>query len=168
VFGDLFILKLFRRFEEGINPELEIGRFLTEDRNFPNIAPVAGAIEYRRGRAPTGTLAILQSYLPNEADARQYVLDTLGRYYDEALIRRTEVAAAPVPGSPLFTLAAGETPELARDRIGVLLEEIPLLGQRTGELHLALADSRGRPEFEPEVVNDFSPQALYQDMLALI
>jgi maltose alpha-D-glucosyltransferase / alpha-amylase len=167
VFGDLFILKLFRRFEEGINPELEIGRFLTEDRNFPNIAPVAGAIEYRR-RAYTGTLAILQSYLPNEADARQYVLDTLGRYYDEALIRRLELAAAPVPRPPLFTLAAGETPELARDRIGLLLEEVRLLGQRTGELHLALADSRGRPEFEPEPFNDFSRQALYQAMLELL
>jgi len=168
VFGDLFILKLFRRLEEGLNPDLEVGRFLTEDRNFPNIAPVAGAIEYRRSRAQPATLAILQSYLPNEGDAWQYTLDTLGRYYDEALARRTELAAVPMPRAPLLTLAGGEAPEVARDRIGLVLEEVRLLGQRTGELHLALADGGGPPEFAPEPFNDFHRQALYQAMLGVL
>jgi maltose alpha-D-glucosyltransferase/alpha-amylase len=167
VFGDLFILKLFRRYEEGINPDLEVGRFLTEDRNFPNIAPVAGSIEHRRGRAEPATLAILQTYLPNEADAWQYTIDALGRYYDEMLARRTELAAAPVPPAPLFALAAGEVPEVARDRIGLLLEEVRLLGRRTGELHVALADGGGRAAFAPEPFNDFERQALYQAMLAV-
>ena len=168
VFGDLFILKLFRRCEEGTNPELEIGRFLTEDRNFPNIAPVAGAIEYRRGRAQPATLAILQSYLPNEADAWQYTLDTLGRYYEDALARRAELAAAPLVRAPLFTLAGGELPEVARERIGLFLEEVRLLGQRTGELHLALAADAGRTAFAPEPFTDFHRQALYQTMLGLL
>jgi maltose alpha-D-glucosyltransferase/alpha-amylase len=45
IYGDLFILKLFRRVDEGINPDLEIGRDFTDERNFPHIAPVAGALE---------------------------------------------------------------------------------------------------------------------------
>jgi maltose alpha-D-glucosyltransferase/alpha-amylase len=168
VFGDLFVLKLFRRYEEGVNPDLEVGRFLTEERNFPNIAPLAGAIEYRRGRAEPATLAILQSYLPNEADAWQYTLDALGRYYDDALARRAELATVPVPRAPLFALAAGEVPEIARERIGLFLDEARLLGQRTGELHLALFDGGGRPEFAPEPFTDFHRQALYQAMLGLL
>jgi maltose alpha-D-glucosyltransferase/alpha-amylase len=165
VFGDLFILKLFRRYEEGINPDLEVGRFLTEDRNFPNIAPVAGAIEYRRGRAAPATLAVLQSYLPNEADAWRYTVDALGRYYDDALARRTELAAAPVPDAPPLSLAGAEVPDVARERIGLFLEEARLLGQRTGELHLALAEAGGRPEFAPEPFTGFDRQALYQALL---
>jgi maltose alpha-D-glucosyltransferase/alpha-amylase len=42
VYGDRFILKLFRRLEPEINPDLELGRFLTEERDFRNIAPLAG------------------------------------------------------------------------------------------------------------------------------
>jgi maltose alpha-D-glucosyltransferase / alpha-amylase len=168
VFGDLFILKLFRRYEEGTNPDLEIGRFLTEDRNFPNIAPIAGAVTYRRGRAEPGTLAILQSYVPHEADAWRYTRDTLGRYYDDTLARRGELTAAPTLREPLFTLAAGEVPAIAQDRIGHFLEEMRLLGQRTGELHLALADGGGRPEFSPEPFSEFHQQALYQSVLGLL
>ena len=167
VFGDLFILKLFRRCEEGTNPDLEIGRFLTEDRNFPNIAPVAGTIEYRRGHSQPSTLAILHSYLPNEADGWQYTLDTLGHYYEEALARRTE-RAAPVPRAPLFALAEDELPEVARDRIGLFLADVRLLGQRTSEMHLALADGADRVAFAPEPFNDFHRQALYQAVLALL
>ena len=57
LYGDRLILKLFRRLEEGVNPDLEIGRFLTE-RGFPNIPPVAGALEYRRTDASPATMAV--------------------------------------------------------------------------------------------------------------
>ena len=42
-FGDRLVLKLFRRLEEGVNPELEVGRFLTERTSFRHSAPTAGA-----------------------------------------------------------------------------------------------------------------------------
>src|SRR5205807_4815412 len=48
VYGDRLILKLFRRLEEGLNPDLEIGAFLTERAGFDHIPPAAGALEYRR------------------------------------------------------------------------------------------------------------------------
>ena len=47
-FGNQLVLKVYRRTEEGSNPELEIGRFLTENHRVPCTAPLAGAIEYRR------------------------------------------------------------------------------------------------------------------------
>ena len=43
--ADRFILKLFRRLEPGINPDLEIGRFLTDRAAFPHVPAVTGAID---------------------------------------------------------------------------------------------------------------------------
>ena len=61
VFGEALILKAFRRVEPGVNPELELLRFLSE-RDFPHIAPLAGWYQYD-GRLMDATLGILQEYL---------------------------------------------------------------------------------------------------------
>ena len=66
VFGEDLILKAFRRVEPGVNPELELLRFLSA-RGFPHIAPLAGWYEVE-GRLIDATLGILQEYL---ADAQR-------------------------------------------------------------------------------------------------
>ena len=66
VFGDALVLKSFRRLEPGVNPELELLRFLDE-HGFANIAPLAGWYEYE-GRLVDSTLGILQQYLPGARD----------------------------------------------------------------------------------------------------
>ena len=58
LFGDQFLLKLYRRVEVGVNPDLEIGRFLSH-KQFPHTAPLAGAIEYQRDNGETLTFGIL-------------------------------------------------------------------------------------------------------------
>src|SRR5205823_8742820 len=65
VFGDQLILKLFRRTEIGINPDLELGYFLTERVGFSHTPPVAGSIEYRTKRGETAAVGILQKFVPN-------------------------------------------------------------------------------------------------------
>jgi maltokinase len=71
VFGDALILKAFRRVEPGVNPELELLRFLTE-RGFPNIAALAGWYEFE-GRFVDATLGILQEYLVARATAGSWL-----------------------------------------------------------------------------------------------
>ena len=61
VFDDELILKVFRRLEAGINPELELLRFLTE-HGFPNIAQLAGWYAYA-GKQMTATLGIVQQFV---------------------------------------------------------------------------------------------------------
>ena len=51
------MLKLFRRLDVGVNPDLEIGRFLTR-REFPNVPPLVGALEYRGPNGDGRSLAI--------------------------------------------------------------------------------------------------------------
>jgi len=167
VYGDRFILKLFRRLEPETNPDLELGRFLTEERAFRHIAPLAGALELRRPNGALTTLGVLHGFLPNEGDAWTYTLDMLGRYYEEVLTHRAEAPIPPAFKEPLRAAVEGELPPHAREWIGPYLEEARRLGQRTGELHVALASDPVTPELAPEPISDFSRQALYQAMLSL-
>ena len=75
VFGEALILKAFRRVEPGVNPELELLRFLSE-RDFPHIAPLAGWYEYE-GRLMDATLGMLQEYLAGATDGWELALDAL-------------------------------------------------------------------------------------------
>ena len=76
VFDDELILKVFRRLEAGINPELELLRFLTE-RGFPNIAALGGWYAYA-GRPMDATLGVLQEFIRGGEDGWDLALDELG------------------------------------------------------------------------------------------
>ncbi len=167
VYGDLFILKLYRRAEEGINPDLEIGRFLTE-QEFPCIAPVASALEHRAEGGEPSTVALLQSFLPNEGDAWRYTLDSLGQFFSQALSRRQDIAAEPPQTTSLLELSTVEAPILAQELIGLYLDEAELLGKRTGELHVALAREEKDQNFSPEPFTDFYRRGLFQSISGLI
>ena len=75
VFDEELILKVFRRLEAGINPELELLRFLTEHQ-FENIAQLAGWYVYA-GRPMDATLGILQRFVPNGRDGWEFALDAM-------------------------------------------------------------------------------------------
>lgn len=148
-YGEQFMLKFFRRIEEGQNLDLEIGAFLTERARFPHSPPLAGAMEYRRAGAPPITLALLQGYVRNQGDAWRYTLQECGRYLREA--------EAPPPAPPEPAARAGAArwidvtlPVEARDRVGPYLGKAALLGRRTAELHIALASDKSDEDFRPE------------------
>ena len=75
VFGDELILKLFRRVEPGINPDLEITRFLTE-KGFDRIPALAGWFEIE-GRNLDATLGLLQRFVAGGRDGWELALDEL-------------------------------------------------------------------------------------------
>ncbi len=85
VFGEALILKAFRRVEPGVNPELELLRFLSE-REFPNIAPLAGWYEFE-GRFIDATLGILQEYLAGARDGWELALEEVSSDPDGLLDR---------------------------------------------------------------------------------
>ena len=165
VFGDRLILKLFRRLEPGTNPDLEIGRFLSEEVGFANVPAVAGAIEYRPRKGEVASLAILQQNVPNEGDAWRFTLDALDRYFERALaLPGNRRPPAPGPEWSLIGLARGEITAEAQDPIGTYLGDARLLGRRTAELHLALCGNVEDPTFAPEPFTPFYQRSLYQSM----
>jgi maltose alpha-D-glucosyltransferase / alpha-amylase len=162
LYGDRLFLKVFRRVEEGVNPDLEIGRFLT-DLGFPNIPPVAGSLEYRQAQGQPITVAILQGFVPNEGDAWAFTLDALRSYLDDALARQPEEREPPLlRGISPTELAATPPPQLALELFGGYLESARLLGRRTAELHLALASDPDHPSFAPEPFTPMYQRSMYQ------
>jgi maltokinase len=83
VFGDQLVLKTFRRLEPGINPELELLRFL-DGHGFEHIAPLAGWYEYE-GRLVESTLGILQQYLKGARDGWSLAVEPDGEDPDELI-----------------------------------------------------------------------------------
>ena len=165
VYGDEFILKLFRRVDRGVNPDLEIGHFLTDRVPFQHTPPVAGTIEYRTKRGETASVGILQKYIHNEGDAWSQTLDALSQYFDRAVTKQADPVNEPPFSMPFVNrLEQTVVPPLAGELIGPYLESVKLLGQRTAELHVALASDREDSDFEPEPFSVLYQRSLYQSM----
>jgi maltose alpha-D-glucosyltransferase / alpha-amylase len=167
MYGDRLILKFFRRVSEGLNPDVEIGRFITEKTSFNHVPALAGYFEIRKGRAEPSTLAIVQGLVPNEGDAWRYTLDRLGHYFEDILSRQLNPAEATLPGKSLIDLTEQEIPALGREVIGAYLTSARLLGQRTAELHTALASDTKEPAFAPEPFTALYRRSLYQSLRTL-
>ncbi len=162
VVGDKLIFKLFRQLGEGVNPELEIGRFLTKKTTFRSFPRLAGALEYYQPNATPISLGVLQVFVPNEGDAWHYTQDSLERYFQHVLAQPAK-SRPPVPRGNLLSLK--ELPPLTGETIGGhYLDLVRLLGQRTAELHIALASAPDDPDFAPEPFSFVYQMSLYQSM----
>jgi trehalose synthase-fused probable maltokinase len=91
IFGDELVLKVFRKLEAGINPELEMLRFLTA-REFPNIAPLRGWYEYD-GRPFSSTLGVAQVFFADAVDGWELALDEIESDPDKFLERLGSLGA---------------------------------------------------------------------------
>jgi maltose alpha-D-glucosyltransferase/alpha-amylase len=138
ILGERLILKAYRRLQKGMNPDLEIGRYLTEKARFENTPPLAGAIEYTGPDGETTTLGLLQGFVGNQGDGWSYVLDYLDRYLEDRLL---------TSWSPEGEDEAKE--ELAAED-AFYAGLVRTLGLRTGELHAAFAAPTDDEAFAPE------------------
>ncbi len=164
IYADRAILKVYRRVERGTNPDLEIGKFITERTSFSNVPPVGGFLEYRSGRAEPITLGFLQGYVANEGDAWQYTLEEIGRYFERALALRATKKGPDLPQKSLLGLAEEGPTALGVDLLGSYSESAKLLGVRTAELHIALASDASDPGFSPEPFTPFYQRSVYQSL----
>jgi trehalose synthase-fused probable maltokinase len=153
IYGDQMILKFFRRVEEGINPDLEIGVFLTEKAGFANTPQVAGSLQYHTRDGKDSAQGILQAFVPNQGDAWRYTMGTLAEFY-----------AAVGPGSQAGLGSA----DFVREHAAGYLESAGLLAKRTAQMHLALASDAQDRAFAPELFTMEFQRSLEQSMLALV
>jgi maltose alpha-D-glucosyltransferase / alpha-amylase len=158
LFDNKFFLKLYRKLEDGVNPDVEITRFLTEQTDFPNVPAYIGALEYRRSKAEPTVVCLLQEAVANEGNTWTLTVDALGRYYERVLERKADFQNEEAPPGALLEELVG----------GVYPEKVKLLGQRTGELHLALASRNDHPAFAPEPFNAMAQRSVYQSMRTLL
>jgi maltose alpha-D-glucosyltransferase/alpha-amylase len=154
LYENKYFLKLYRKLEDGMNPDVEIVRFLTERTNFPNVPAFQGALKYRRAKSQPTVVCLLQNAVNAAGDAWTLTLDAVGRYYERVLGRKADLQNDLVGPGPLLDELIG----------GIYPEKATLLGQRTGELHRALASVEDDPAFAPEPFNAMSQRSAYQNM----
>jgi maltose alpha-D-glucosyltransferase/alpha-amylase len=162
-YGERLMLKLFRRIETGISPDLELSRCLTERLNFKHVPALAGFIEYRVERSEPRTVAIVHGFVPNQGDAWEFTAKEITLFFERAATKNS--GAPRIPSKPSSALVAESAPEPAvKDLIGAYLGVAHLLGQRTGELHLALSSVVDDPAFAPEPFGKLLQRSTYQSM----
>lgn len=156
-FGDCAIMKLYRRIEPGMNPELEIGRTLTA-RRFAHSPALIGALEYTQERAEPMTLALVQTFAANRGNAWDYTLTQLSRYVDRILaLDHKGGGGQEAPERPNYD----STPS---DLLFDYRDSAHLLGRRTGELHMALGQPSDMAAFAPETCSASYVQSRVQAM----
>jgi maltose alpha-D-glucosyltransferase/alpha-amylase len=116
-------LKLYRRLDEGINPEPEILRFLQTVR-YPHVPTFHALLEWERSEQHSVTIALAQKRIEMGENGWEYVL-------------------AQLSGDP--SLPSVDT-QISEE----LATWIRLLGRRTAGLHLALASRPDEKDFAPE------------------
>jgi trehalose synthase-fused probable maltokinase len=150
IYGDRLVLKVFRHVEPGVNPDLEIGRFLSENVHFPHVPAVAGWLEYSATDGQPATLGILQEFVPNQGDAWRFTLNSLAGFWQQATERLAELSSLNPPGLYPLKRSVLPMPAIMRELCGTYLDAAALLAQRTAQLHLALASESTTPVFAPE------------------
>jgi trehalose synthase-fused probable maltokinase len=165
IYPDKFILKLFRKLESGVNPDVEIGRFLT-GRGFSHTPAVYGSLTYqRRSDAAPHSAGILQQFVANRGDAWKYTLESLSEFFKRVLAGASTLPPEAPEQHPL-DLAQREAASDVRALLGEYYVSARLLGTRTAEMHIALADSNGGPDFAPEPFTAADGRYLYEETSA--
>jgi maltose alpha-D-glucosyltransferase/alpha-amylase len=125
-----YVLKLYRRLEPGINPEIEVGRFLTEAAPYPNTPALVGIAELEH-EGTRSAVAVMHRFVENQGDAWTLTNGYLDRFIDEQRLLTAD--------------AAGH-----RNEQTAYLHRIEHIGQRVAELQLALASRPDIEAFAPE------------------
>lgn len=134
IIGSDMMIKLLRRVSPGVHPELEMGRFLTE-QGFTHISAMLGQVSRFDKKGEQYALMVVQRFLDNQGDAWEWTLNALDRAV------RDELTGGVLPVESEYS-ALGELDNFNR-----------LLGQRLGELHMTLAVDTDNPDFAHETTS---------------
>jgi maltose alpha-D-glucosyltransferase/alpha-amylase len=146
-FGERVLLKIYRQLTPGENPELEVGRFLTEHGRPARVPSVLGDIEYRDARDARYGLGIAHEFVPNGGDAWTFALREVRAFFDAA---RGQPANPERDGWDALLSRALALNSVPPPAPGAFVTSAETLGRRTGQLHLALASDPRDPAFAPE------------------
>ena len=129
IIGDKAMVKLIRKVFPGVHPEVEMTRYLTKV-GYGNTAPLLGEVARTAPDGSRYTLILVQGAIRNQGDAWTWMLTNLRRGLDEVLV-------------------TGDEEEGAADQFRPMIDFAGTVGQRLGELHVALSQPTDDPDFAP-------------------
>jgi maltose alpha-D-glucosyltransferase/alpha-amylase len=142
-----YIVKLYRKLETGINPEIEVGRFLTEVAGFTNTPAVLGSVELVEGEI-RNAIAVVHALIGNQGDAWTVTAAYLDRFVEEQRLLAT---------SQRLRESDEQTP---------YLRYMSQIGRRTAEMHLALSTTSALSDFTPEAIQPSDVRRWSEEILA--
>lgn len=149
VYGDRFVAKIVRKLDDGVSPELELGRFLT-DAGYAAAPRLEAWVDVVRGPgAPSATLGFLHAHVANQGDAWSTLLADLAAWLDAVAPSASEARTGGGGGSAGGDSAGGDGDSARGDGevrgdgadhlLARLVARASLLGRRVGELHAVLS-----------------------------
>jgi maltose alpha-D-glucosyltransferase / alpha-amylase len=159
VYGDRYVAKMYRKVEYGINPDLEVTRYLTEQAGFAHIPAFRGAVEMLGPEGKTLVLAMFQDWVHNQGDAWSLTLRYLREYY--LAVRSKGLEGAEVPVYPEHPDA--ELPPPYDELIGAAYyAQVDKLAARTAGMHRAMASGKEGGAFTAELQDEGQVEAFSQ------
>lgn len=149
-----FFMKFYRKVGEGVNPDIELHKFLSEEVKFEKAPLYAGSVTFMNY-----PIAKLEQFVPNEGTAFFQMQEMAKRFFDALRIKN-------IPAPPSFHFLNNTSDEqlaFLEQEIGAEAKEMAsLIGQCTAELHLALAS--GDAAFAPESFTLFDQRSVFETM----
>lgn len=166
IYNDKYFFKFYRKIETEINPDLEIVRFLSENTSFRNAPKYSGSMEFRDSEGKLIVFGLLQEKVENQGDSWIMAIDSVGRFYERVMAKAKKEKLPQLINKP--ALRFEDAPELIQEFIGRgFYERVVRLGQRTAEMHLALASDKSTPAFAPEAFTANYQRSLYSALRKL-
>lgn len=164
-----FFMKVYRKVDIGINPDLEMSEYLSQQAKFQYTPAYVGSIEWKSGKG-TFVLAMMQRMIENHGDGYVYMMERINNYIERILAAKKEsLQKIEVKGNYIDPTGLEQLPVELQDLLGGrAAEQSRLVGIRTGQLHLALVQSKGLKEFTPENFSTHYQRSLFSSMLALV
>lgn len=159
-YGDSVILKLYRRIEEGTNPDFELVRHLTEKSRFDHIPEYLGGIEWKMGPSPKSQIALAQRFIAKGTTAWNVTGDALRTLFPSLVLKTRAILGSKETADKKRLAVQDEIRTLFKD----YLKLTHLLGERTAGLHMAFSLDQETPDMVPEAFSMLYQKSLYQAM----
>ncbi len=167
IYNDKYFFKFYRKLEKEMNPELEIVRFLSEHTSFQNSPRYAGSIEYHDDEDNVIVFGLLQEKVENQGEAWTMSVDSVGRFYERVMAKAKTIKLPKMVNKS--SIKFEDAPEVIQEFIGRgFYERMVRLGQRTAEMHLALASDNSNPAFTPEPFTANYQRSMYSSLRKLV
>ncbi len=167
IYNDKYFFKFYRRIEMEMNPELEMMRFLSEHTSFTNSPRYAGSVEFKDASGKMVVFGLMQEKVENQGEAWGMAVDSVGRFFERVMTKAKNEKLPKLVNKPAIRFE--ESPEIIQEFIGRgFYERVVRLGQRTAEMHLALASDASDNAFAPEAFTANYQRAMYSSLRKLV
>ena len=166
-YDNCFFLKMYRKVDRAVNPDVEITRFLTEQAKFAQVPPFLGGIEWK-DQKDVIVLGMMQTMVEYHGNGRTYMFERLDNLYDRVAARQ-HYPSYQLKESLVEPVDFDQVPDDLKEFVGgTVAEGARLLGVRTGEMHKALASGTGLVDFKPEEFSLHYQRSLFAGLQSLV